>query len=108
MAHIGTDPVDKACADAAQLIAQADGLLITAGAGMGIDSGLPDFRGEHGFWTAYPALRGHGMHFQDIANPAALRALPAVAWGFYGHRLRRAPARPFQRCAATANGPAGR
>jgi NAD-dependent SIR2 family protein deacetylase len=27
----------------------ADGLLITAGAGMGIDSGLPDFRGPGGF-----------------------------------------------------------
>jgi hypothetical protein len=35
---------------------QADGLLITAGAGMGVDSGLPDFRGKNGFWRAYPAL----------------------------------------------------
>lgn len=82
-----TDPIDQACADAAELIAQADGLLITAGAGMGIDSGLPDFRGDHGFWTAYPALRGHGMRFHEIANPAAFHSLPAVAWGFYGHRL---------------------
>ena len=40
----------------AELIAQADGLLITAGAGMGVDSGLPDFRGSEGFWGAYPAL----------------------------------------------------
>ena len=30
----------------ARLIAQADGLLITAGAGLGVDSGLPDFRGD--------------------------------------------------------------
>lgn len=81
------DPIDQACVDAAELIAQADGLLITAGAGMGIDSGLPDFRGDHGFWTAYPALRGHGMRFHEIANPAAFHSLPAVAWGFYGHRL---------------------
>ena len=40
----------------AELIGQADGLLITAGAGMGIDSGLPDFRGPGGFWRVYPAL----------------------------------------------------
>ena len=40
----------------AELIAQADGLLITAGAGMGVDSGLPDFRGAQGFWGVYPAL----------------------------------------------------
>lgn len=78
----------NACKDAAQLISQADGLLITAGAGMGIDSGMPDFRGENGFWKAYPALRGHGLPFHGIANPAAFRSLPAIAWGFYGHRLR--------------------
>jgi len=81
-------PVDQACLHAAELISQADGLLITAGAGMGIDSGMPDFRGENGFWTAYPALRRHGMRFHEIANPAAFHSMPAVAWGFYGHRLR--------------------
>jgi hypothetical protein len=31
---------------AAALIGQADALIIAAGAGMGIDSGLPDFRGS--------------------------------------------------------------
>ena len=35
-------------AKAARLIDQADGLII--GAGMGIDSVLPDFRGPGGFW----------------------------------------------------------
>jgi NAD-dependent SIR2 family protein deacetylase len=37
--------------NAAALIDQADGLLITAGAGMGVDSGLLDFRGAEGFWN---------------------------------------------------------
>jgi NAD-dependent SIR2 family protein deacetylase len=27
---------------------RADSLIISAGAGMGVDSGLPDFRGNHG------------------------------------------------------------
>ena len=40
---------------AAELIAKADALLITAGAGMSVDSGLPDFRGGKGFWRAYPS-----------------------------------------------------
>ena len=31
---------------AADVIAKADVLLITAGAGIGVDSGLPDFRGD--------------------------------------------------------------
>ena len=54
---------------------------------MGIDSGLPDFRGNDGFWRAYPALGDKGMRFTDIANPRAFRRDPALAWGFYGHRL---------------------
>lgn len=71
----------------AEVISRADGLLITAGAGMGVDSGLPDFRGQTGFWQAYPALAKAGFDFQDIANPVAFRANPHLAWGFYGHRL---------------------
>lgn len=78
---------DDACLHAADLISHADGLLITAGAGIGIDSGMPDFRGENGFWKAYPALQGLGMRFHEIANPKAFRSMPTVAWGFYGHRL---------------------
>jgi NAD-dependent SIR2 family protein deacetylase len=73
--------------NAAALIDQADGLLITAGAGMGVDSGLPDFRGAEGFWKAYPALAKAGIHFQTIASPASFRTHPRLAWGFYGHRL---------------------
>jgi NAD-dependent SIR2 family protein deacetylase len=71
----------------AELIGQADGLLITAGAGLGVDSGLPDFRGPQGFWRAYPALGRARIPFERIANPAAFRSDPALAWGFYGHRL---------------------
>ena len=36
------------------LIASADGLIISAGAGIGVDSGLPDFRGNEGMWEHYP------------------------------------------------------
>ena len=37
---------------AVELIRKADGILITAGAGMSVDSGLPDFRSVSGFWNA--------------------------------------------------------
>lgn len=82
-----TDSIQSACLEAAELLSQADAMLITAGAGIGIDSGLPDFRGDHGFWKAYPALGTLGLRFQEIASPAAFRSMPDVAWGFYGHRL---------------------
>lgn len=76
-----------AIARAAERLAAADGLLITAGAGMGVDSGLPDFRGTQGFWRAYPALAAAGLRFEQIANPAHFARDPRLAWGFYGHRL---------------------
>lgn len=71
---------------AARAIAQADALLITAGAGFGVDSGLPDFRGDEGFWKAYPPYARLGVGFMDMANPQHFADDPAFAWGFYGHR----------------------
>ncbi len=70
---------------AAELLANADALLIGAGAGMGVDSGLATFRGNQGFWTAYPAYQGQS--FVDIACPETFTDNPELAWGFYGHRL---------------------
>lgn len=72
---------------AAQYVLEADGLLITAGAGMGVDSGLPNFRGPEGFWRAYPALRQAHILFEEIAKPQAFAQDPEQAWGFYAHRL---------------------
>ncbi len=72
---------------AAATVAGADALLIGAGAGMGVDSGLPDFRGDKGFWRAYPPYEKLGLNFMDLANPRWFRTDPAFAWGFYGHRL---------------------
>lgn len=72
---------------AAEAITEADALLIGAGAGMGVDSGLPDFRGDEGFWESYPPFRQRGLDFYDLANPRWFRDDPELAWGFYGHRL---------------------
>ncbi len=80
-------PLDKdLLALCKEKIDQADGLLITAGAGMGVDSGLPDFRGNEGFWQAYPKFKHLGLSFMDLANPRWFYDKPSQAWGFYGHR----------------------
>ena len=71
---------------AAEAIKSADHLLITAGAGMGVDSGLPDFRGNKGFWNAYPAFKNE-FDFIQMANPKWFYNDPKMAWGFYGHRI---------------------
>lgn len=73
-------------AKAAAVIRGADAMVVTAGAGMGVDSGLPDFRGNQGFWNAYPMYERLGYSFIDAANPANFEENPAFGWGFYGHR----------------------
>lgn len=72
-------------AKAAEAIRSADALLIGAGAGMGVDSGLPDFRGPEGFWKAYPPFRGRS--FAQMSTPHWFDTDPQLAWGFFGHRL---------------------
>ena len=69
------------------IINDADAIIITAGAGMGVDSGLPDFRGNEGFWKAYPPIAKLKYNFSQMANPALFTNNPKLAWGFYGHRL---------------------
>ena len=68
-------------------IERSDAILITAGAGMGVDSGLPDFRGNEGFWRAYPPLKKLNIRFEEMANPIWFEENPKLAWAFYGHRL---------------------
>lgn len=78
--------VSESCAKAAAAIKAARALVITAGAGMGVDSGLPDFRGDQGFWNAYPMYQRLGINFVGAANPVHFARDPAFGWGFYGHR----------------------
>jgi NAD-dependent SIR2 family protein deacetylase len=73
---------------AAAAVADCDLLLLAAGAGMGVDSGLPDFRGPAGFWNAYPEYEKIGIDFYAAADPVHFAEDPAFGWGFYGHRLR--------------------
>jgi NAD-dependent SIR2 family protein deacetylase len=77
-----TDLYGRAAAE----LRRAGALLVTAGAGMGVDSGLPDFRGDQGFWKAYPPYERLGLSFVDAANPGHFDQDPQFGWGFYGHR----------------------
>jgi len=80
--------LDERFRQAAAAIRSARALVITAGAGMGVDSGLPDFRGNEGFWNAYPPYRRLGLSFIEAANPGHFERDPAFGWGFYGHRTK--------------------
>lgn len=75
--------IDKA----REIIEKCDAVLILAGAGIGVDSGLPDFRGNEGFWKAYPIAKQRKLSFEELANPEWFESDPSLAWAFYGHRL---------------------
>jgi NAD-dependent SIR2 family protein deacetylase len=96
---------------AAGAVRDADALVITAGAGIGVDSGLPDFRGREGFWRAYPPIAKLGLSFADMANPYWFERNPRLAWAFYGHRLnlyrRTKPHKGFAQLLELARGKSG-
>jgi NAD-dependent SIR2 family protein deacetylase len=71
---------------AAVSIEEADALIILAGAGMGVDSGLPDYRGNAGLWKEHPYLKELGLTFERAANPELFANDPELAWRFYGQR----------------------
>jgi NAD-dependent SIR2 family protein deacetylase len=89
--HISSDITSpwfpKGAVRAAELIAEADAIVIAAGTGLGVDSGLPDFRGHEDFWRAYPAPDRANLEFTDVASPKTLLGDPTLAWGFFGHFL---------------------
>ncbi len=76
--------LQKLAVIAAKRIIRSKALIITAGAGMGADSGLPTFRGNEGFWKNYPVFQKAQMSFYDAASPAFFESNPLQYWYFYG------------------------
>jgi len=78
---------EKIIKEAKKYIEEAEAIIISSGAGMGVDSGLPDFRGNQGFWKEYPLLKNQQLSFIEMADPINFKINPRLAWAFYGHRL---------------------
>jgi NAD-dependent SIR2 family protein deacetylase len=73
-----SDPVVKSITSYLQ---QTDGIVILAGAGMGVDAGIPDFRGKNGIWTAEKDA------FIKYATASSFHTNPLDAWNFYINRF---------------------
>ena len=61
----------SSCADA---VKSCEVLIITTGAGMGVDSGMPDYRGKQGLYKFWKDVR--------LSTPRAFLEEPELAWGF--------------------------
>ncbi|APR79444.1 NAD-dependent protein deacetylase of SIR2 family protein [Minicystis rosea] len=77
--HLHEAVIDKA----ARAVREASALVIATGAGMGVDSGLPDFRGNDGLWSARDGKTDFGAQMVRLMSPHGLTADSARAWGFY-------------------------
>lgn len=72
---------------ARDIIRDSDAVIVYTGAGMSAPSGAPTFRGDNGFWKAFPQYEALGMNFQMMANPRTFEDHLPLALGFYGFRL---------------------
>ncbi len=64
----------------------AQAIVINTGAGMGRDSGLPDYRGEGGQWGAVET-ENDGKTVFDVVNPQSFIDNPKYVWEMFGSRL---------------------
>jgi len=61
-------------------------LLIIAGAGIGCDSKLPDYRSSNGLWRDYAPFRNAGISLQQMSRSSLFRDDPTLGWGLYTDR----------------------
>jgi len=67
---------------AAELISQANAILVTSGAGMGVPSGIGTFRGNTaGVWEGYSVQPN--LDYTHLTNPVRFVEDPNFAWSFW-------------------------
>lgn len=82
----------RAVRRAAELLRDARRVLISTGAGMSAECGIPTYRDKGGLWRRFEPFASRGLSPAEIAHVPALRAQPERAWAFH-EWMRRAIAR---------------
>lgn len=78
--------VEESIRQSAYHIRNSDVLLIAAGAGMSVDSGIPDYYG--GIHRAHPRIAQLGLNIYDLSNHQLFENNPRLAWGHWITRQR--------------------
>lgn len=68
--------------DSQRIMAEADGVLIIAGAGMSVDSGIFTYRGQNGIWNKSIQIGNHLYRYDEISSLKMWKEFPNLAWGF--------------------------
>ena len=68
--------------DAQKAIAECDALLIIAGAGMSVDSGIFTYRGTNGIWNKSIKIGYESYRYDEISSLKMWKEFPFLAWGF--------------------------
>jgi len=69
------------------LLKSAKATVILTGAGMGVDSGLDDYRGTGGQWGKVENQNGKSVF--EVVNPDNLIENPGYLWTMFAHRLKK-------------------
>ena len=68
--------------DAQKAIAECDALLVIAGAGMSVASGIFTYRGSNGIWNRSIQIGNESYRYDEISSLKMWKEFPALAWGF--------------------------
>ena len=71
--------------DAKKKISECEALLIIAGAGMSVDSGIFTYRGSNGIWNKSIKIGNDMYRYDEISSLDMWKNYPELAWGFKGH-----------------------
>jgi NAD-dependent deacetylase len=74
------DRLPEGIEEAASIIARSHRIVVTTGAGISKESGIPTFREADGLWNRYRP--------DELATREAFLSNPKLVWGWYRERLR--------------------
>ena len=68
--------------EAKKIISECDAVLIIAGAGMSVDSGICTYRGTNGIWNRSIQVGNNNYSYDEISSLKMWKEFPELAWGF--------------------------
>jgi len=66
--------------DAKNILNECEALLIVAGAGMSVDSGISTYRGNDGLWSKTIKIGNKTYRYDEISSLKMWKEYPELAW----------------------------